>query len=103
MVAWARPDARQKEQGPCGLCSPGTPTTGKNELLLKMPLRHVDYKLHRASQKEEEVSPPVLFAFVKSVPVCVGIRMCGVLGCVGLDACTQCMRRPERSRVLLYY
>lgn len=36
---------------------------------------HVDYKLHRAAQKEEGVSPPVLFAFIKSVSVCMCISV----------------------------
>lgn len=40
-----------------------------------MPLHHVDYKLHRASQKEEKGSLPVLFAFIKSVPVCMCISV----------------------------
>lgn len=75
MEAWARPDARQREYSLRGPCSLGTPSTGEKEFLWKMPLHHVDYKLHRASQKEEEGSPPVLFTFIKSVPMCMCISV----------------------------
>lgn len=103
MEAWTRPDAEQREQGLCGLCSLGTPSTGEKELLSrKMPLRHVDYKLHRACQKEEEVLPLVLFAFIKFVSVC----MCNTVCAVYWDVCVQIhasMHAEARESVLPYY